>query len=658
MTTEATESPAPTAKALPTALTALRLGAAVLGGAAVAWIGLAAISTVDWPAYNSSNVLRALTTVGQVGAIAVLLVAVLLYRRRPDSTGLGRLLVDALAAIGMAGLVTVTLGMPLAATRLYLFGLSVDQQFRVEYLTRLTSSPQLQDMTYHGLPPFYPAGWFWLGGRFANLAGLPGWEAYKPWAVISIAAAAALATVLWNRMIGADRGIAVSLAVTVTVLSYAAPEPYAAVLILLGVALLPTMLHALRGPKGPPDTVRLSSTPWLATIVAGAFLGMCATFYTLYAGVFATTAALLALWLVVTGWPATTNAAVPGSVVRRNRGRLLGVYAVRLATMALVAIAVALLTWGPYLVARAQHRPASGGTYEHYLPEWGAQLPFPMLGPTILGVLALIGFIWIGWRFRDRTLALAFGTAVLAIYLVTLGSMAMTATGSTLLAFRLEPLLTAILAAAGVLGVGALASWLVGRLGDLRFLIGTVAAIVAVATAQHIPSMLAGDINIAYSDTDGTGVRADKRPAGAQAYYPAVRAAIAEQTGRPDTDVVVLTADFDFLSIYPYWGFQGLTSHYANPLAEFDKRTTAIEQWATAMTPQEMIAHLDASPWRAPDVFLFRYSPDGYTLKLARDVYPNDPNVKRYTVAFNRAAFDGPPFTVTEIGPFILVVRR
>ncbi len=72
----------------------------------------------------------------------------------------------------------------------------------------------------------------------------------------------------------------------------------------------------------------------------------------------------------------------------------------------------------------------------------------------------------------------------------------------------------------------------------------------------------------------------------------------------------------------------------------------------------EMVANLDASPWRAPDVFLFRYSPDGYTLKLARDVYPNDPNVSRYTVTFPASAFAGPQFTVTEIGPFVLVVRN
>ena len=42
----------------------------------------------------------------------------------------------------------------------------------------------------------------------------------------------------------------------------------------------------------------------------------------------------------------------------------------------------------------------------------------------------------------------------------------------------------------------------------------------------------------------------------------------------------MLTADYSFLSFYPYYGFQGLTSHYANPLAQFDRRADAIESWA------------------------------------------------------------------------------
>ncbi len=96
-----------------------------------------------------------------------------------DGAGAGLVFLSAFAV--------VTLAMPLAATKLYLLGISVDQQFRTEYLTRLTDSAALQDMTYADLPPFYPAGWFWIGGRVANLIGMHGWEAFKPWAIVSIA---------------------------------------------------------------------------------------------------------------------------------------------------------------------------------------------------------------------------------------------------------------------------------------------------------------------------------------------------------------------------------------------------------------------------------------------------------------------------------------
>ena len=37
---------------------------------------------------------------------------------------------------------------------------------------------------------------------------------------------------------------------------------------------------------------------------------------------------------------------------------------------------------------------------------------------------------------------------------------------------------------------------------------------------------------------------------------------------------------------------------------------------------------------------------DTYTLRLAEDVYPNQPNVRRYTVDLDAALFAGPHFTV------------
>ena len=136
--------------------------------AMVSVISLIAIARVEWPAYPSSNQLHALTTVGQVGCIVGLLAAGWLWGRGRRLRWLAQLA----GLVFVSAFAVVTLAMPLGATKLYLFGISVDQQFRTEYLTRFTDSAALHDMTYIGLPPFYPPGWFWLGGRAAALTAL------------------------------------------------------------------------------------------------------------------------------------------------------------------------------------------------------------------------------------------------------------------------------------------------------------------------------------------------------------------------------------------------------------------------------------------------------------------------------------------------------
>ena len=158
--------------------------AAVVLASLVAVVGLMAISRVEWPAFNSSNQLHALTTVGQFFCLAGLFVAGLVWRRsagrseatrggRSARSGHWRWIARIGAVVFLSAFSVVTLAMPLGATKLYLFGISVDQQFRTEYMTRLADSITPHDMTYIGLPPFYPPGWFWLGGRLADLTGMP-----------------------------------------------------------------------------------------------------------------------------------------------------------------------------------------------------------------------------------------------------------------------------------------------------------------------------------------------------------------------------------------------------------------------------------------------------------------------------------------------------
>ncbi|MGB9224697.1 arabinofuranosyltransferase, partial [Mycobacterium sp.] len=203
---------------------------AALIATTIAVIALIAISRVQWPAFPSSNQLHALTTVGQVGCLAGLIGAGWLWR--PDQKR-RRLLARLGGLVFVSAFTVVTLGMPLGATKLYLFGISVDQQFRTEYLTRLADSPALRDMTYTGLPPFYPPGWFWIGGRAAALTGTPAWELYKPWAITSITIAVALALVLWWRLIRFEYALIVTTATAAVTLAYSSPEPYAAMITVL-----------------------------------------------------------------------------------------------------------------------------------------------------------------------------------------------------------------------------------------------------------------------------------------------------------------------------------------------------------------------------------------------------------------------------------------
>ncbi|MGQ4618378.1 arabinofuranosyltransferase [Nocardia sp. R7R-8] len=638
-------------------------GEAVLAAvvaAAVAVVGLVAFSLVQWPAFNSSNVTRALTTVGQVGATVVLAVAIALLRLRKWPW-----IAKVLSWVGLSTFVTFTVGMPLAATKLYLFGVSVDQEFRTEFLTRLTDSAALRDMTYADLPSFYPAGWFWIGGRVANLLGMDGWEVFKPYAITFLAVAAVVALVLWSKLIRADWAVGVAAASTAVTLAYAAPEAYSAVIVLL---LPPALVLAWGALHRPLEDVRSTQRPrtaggWGAVVGTGLFLGWAATFYTLYFLVAAFAVALMGLVAAVLAVRAGRVANRPRRArtttdATRPARRAAVPPLARLVVIAVIAGLVALVVWAPYLAKALRGTMASSGTALHYLPEAGAELPLPMFQFSLLGGLCLLGTIWLVLRGASSRRAQALGIGVAAIYLWTLLSMAATAAGTTLLSFRLEPVLLVLLSVAGAFGFVEGARAIYQALNEparFRLMAIVVATIGALAFAQDIPRVLTPEITTAYTDTDGDGTRADQRAPSAVSQYDKVDQALTAQTGKPRSDTVVLTADTSFLSFYPYFGFQALTSHYANPLADFAGRAATIESWSKLKTPQELLDALAASPWRAPDAFLFRRSGDAYTLRLAKDVYPNDPNVARYSVSFPKEQFADPRFTTTDIGPFTLV---
>lgn len=674
-----------------------QMAVAVLVAVVVAVVSLTAIAGVQWPAFPSSNQLHALTTVGQVGCLAGLVAVGWVWH---SFTGRVRRLAQLGGLVFVSAFTVVTLGMPLGATKLYLFGISVDQQFRTEYLTRLADSPALRDMTYLGLPPFYPPGWFWIGGRAAALSGTPAWEVFKPWAITSITVAVAVALVLWWRMVRFEYALIVTTATAAVTLAYGSPEPYSAMITVL----LPPMLvltwsglragecraggmpeTAERAAGGAPETaeraagqapgsaeretnftvdaeretnftlaageasVAASETPrsgWAAVVGAGLFLGFTATWYTLLFGFTAFAVGLMALWLAGLRW-------------RRHGVRAALEPLRRLAVIVGIAVAIGCTTWLPFLARAARNPVSNTGSAQHYLPADGAELTFPMLQFTLLGVVCMAGTLWLVLRARASVRAGALAIGVLAVYLWSLLSMLTTLARTTLLSFRLQPTLSVLLVAAGAFGLVEAALALRRRSRAVIPVAGAIGLAAAIAFSQDIPDVLRPDLTIAYTDTDGHGQRGDRRPPSAEKFYASIDDVITRETGRPRDQTVVMTADYSFLSFYPYWGFQGLTSHYANPLAQFDLRAAQIDKWSKLKTADELLHALDTCPWPPPTVFLMRHGANNtYTLRLAEDVYPNQPNVRRYTVELRAALFDSPRFAVHRVGPFVLAVRK
>ena len=123
-------------------------------------------------------------------------------------------------------------------------------------------------MNYIDLPTYYPLGWFWMGGRLAELLGIPGWEVYQPWALVSLAGVACLLVPVWQRMTGSlPVAVGVALVTTCIMLVMAPEEPY------------------VRSPPwAPAATARQAGGKGGSPSSAPPSSGVSASLYTLYTG--------------------------------------------------------------------------------------------------------------------------------------------------------------------------------------------------------------------------------------------------------------------------------------------------------------------------------------------------------------------------------------
>lgn len=633
---------------------------AAFGGGLATLLCWKILKTTNLPAFGASLVTQALSSLTSFLVLLMVAGVMLMWlrdeKRRQARPRWRTALSYGVTYLSPAALVVTTLAIPLAPTRLYLDGLNVDQGFRTQFLTRLTDDWHLSDMNYIDLPSFYPSLWFWFGGRLGNLLGIPGWETFQPWALVSIAAAACVLVPVWQRLTGSlPIATAIALVTTAITLVMNPEEPYAAI-VALGVPAVSVLLNrALMGRR-------------LAIIGSTLFLGYSASAYTLYTAVMALSAIIVA--------------AIFSGFIFRSIEPLL-----RLVIIGVGSIAFAAIWWHPYLWQVLSGKPTNEATATHYLPIDGSQFPLPMLAPSVIGLLCTIGVIYLLARAGNSDVRVM-GISLMLFYAWAGLSMAMTLTGRTLLGFRLDTVITLQLATAGVLGLAELRLFSVHHLFPTPFsaktshMINTVMValltIGSLSYVQNIPQYNARGLHHAFSDTDGYGQRADRYPADASQYYQEISQTIQADLGdRPQREIVVLTDERNFMSFHPFRGFQGFTSHYANPLGEFDRRNETIEEWAerswtTANTPETFEDQLDRIPWKAPDAFIFRAdladttqrlardkSVDGWNYDLAEDIYPNNPNVRFRGIRFNPNIFLGPDsmWQAHQIGPFVVVTR-
>lgn len=645
--------------------------ASPLAAAVVALACWFLLSFTNLPSYNASFVTKALSTATTVLLLGFVAVLAWLHgwlqepgpaaeRRspRPLPRSFGRVLsrrrcrhlAAAALYVAPAGLVITTIAIPLAATRLYLDGISVDQAFRTQYLTRMADHPGWEDMAYLGKPSFYPGLWFFGGGIFARILGLAAWAAYKPWALVTLAAAAGLLVPVWRRITG---NLAVSAAIAVAtvavVLTIAPEEPYAAI---VAMGMPAAMVLARRAFSAPRVDANLPAACGITL-----FLGLSAHLYTLFTAVSALTVVCLAL----------------AAAIRRRTIRPV----VRLAAIGAASLAIAALGWGPYLAALLTQPHGPTGQAQHYLPEQGTTVPMPFFQASALGVLSLLALVWLLAR-RDRCDARALLAGLATCYGWVLASMAMTALGTTLLGFRLELPISVLLATAGVLAVAD-----VRRSGIQRWypqatspaharaitrVLAVVSVLVAVSFATAIPQHMRDNIDLAYTDTDGSGHRGDRFPADSTVHYAEVDRVLHDTLGKR-SGAVVLTDEKNFLAFYPYHGYQALTAHYANPLGQFEARNAAIESWAEFTRPQQLLDALDKAQaehgWTRPDAIVVRGElTDGkpapgtyFDYQLADDIYPNQPNVRFRTLRLPAELLSS-GWSLTQVGPFVVAIRK
>jgi galactan 5-O-arabinofuranosyltransferase len=533
---------------------------------------------------------------------------------------------DLLPAL-FGGLAGLTMMIEMHGTPFAVDGLFGDQSYRTAMITRFADSWG-GDYTYKGLPAFYAPGFFWVLGRGAALLSVEPWRMLKLGDIALVLAAPVVSYLAW-RLIVPVRIAALISAVPLLLPDLA--EPYAWIVRL---AIVPWWLAAVHGIRRPgarrPNVLLLG--------LAGAVL-FCVYYY-----YFLLFILVFGIMVAVQHWRRELRRA---DILRG------------LAVLGITALGSAVF-WAP-LAWNIVTAPKVESLSNRWLTQDSGDLVLPMLEPTVLGALCLIGLVFLLLSFREPV-SRALLVVLAALYLWhAIGFLALMVE-TPLLSFRMKAMVPIVLLSGAALGLVRGAKYLLRLLPakNLWPLVTAGAALLAlvavngfVSTEVTNPSIRAAN-NETLPDGSLPGLH-DPTATARQPSAQLLKEAIDERYSGPGHPVV-FSDRIDLFAYYPYYGFTQWNVNYSHPTSRFTERIAFIEDVAKSRTAAEFADRTAHNPYDRIDAFVLRVGGGVLVYTFLDDAFPWGVIPRDIHVPINLIQPD--QFYITEFGGWLVAVRR
>ncbi|MDG4786790.1 arabinofuranosyltransferase [Micromonospora sp. WMMD1102] len=528
------------------------------------------------------------------------------------------------ALFGGLGALTVLTG--LHGTPFDLYALDGDQLFRTAAVTRFADSWWGGDYTYRDLPAYYAPTYFWLLGRVADLAGTAPWHMLKYGTVAVSFLTPIVSYLLWRRVVP-PRVAALVSAVPLIVPGLA--ETYAWIVL---VAFVPWWLQVGH------DLTRPGLRRW-SPLVLGAIGAVLFTVYYYFFFVIPIVLLLQIAW-----------ARRQGRVDWREIGRPLGI------------LGISALGSSPYWAPLAWNF-LTGPHFESLNNRWitlnSGKLALPMLEPSVLGALCLLGLVFLVLTAREA-LSRALLTLLVAVYAWHVLGFLFLVAGTPLMSFRMRELVPVVLLAGAALGLVRVARLAARRFSaeHVRRLAATVAVLLAVFAGDRFVNVVLAEIDNAHNRTLPNGQLPPFHSPDAKAWGspPAELSAIIDARYRGEGRPVVLTGHSDLMALHPYYGFVQWNANYSHPTGQFRNRIEFLTELSRAATPAEFAGRLRDNPYDRIDVLVLHRDADRLVFKFRDDAFPF--GTTRREISFPSRLVGPEHFEVSTVDDTLVAVLR